>query len=195
MFLPVHGIVQERFKGLDNTIYVHPFGGWGLDRDSLFNLMYGTDWDIYDTTQGPNDMSLLHTTNAFILLPGSTQTIVTITGDPAPPPMDAFMCDALKFAGFYRGDPNDDGECDVSDAIYISNYKLKSGPKPMPFRDQGDVDLSKDGDCDIADAIYIANYKLKSGPPPDDYARFPNEIPFPDQPSMFTVDGFKDLCK
>jgi len=198
MILPAHGIYGERFTGLDNTIYVHPFGGWGLDRDSLYNLMYGVDHKGYNFLMGPNDMSLLHTTNAFTLNPGQTQTIVTLTGDGAPAPMGGFLSDALKFAGFYRGDVDMDCDFDLADGMVIAKtYFGTPGFYNLPFNDQGDVDAN--GMSELADAIRVVNtYFGKTGFPISDiidYPRFPIEIPFPNQGSMFEVDVFNELCK
>jgi len=61
------------------------------------------------------------------------------------------------------GDANCDKSVDVSDIMFIGNYKLKGGPSPNPLY-LGDVNCQ--GGVDLADAIYLANFLFKSGSPP-----------------------------
>jgi len=198
MFVPVAGEPQvERFAAVDNSIYVHPNAGWGWDRDSLWNLMNGDDWNTWDTSQGPYDMSTLHTTEKFSIEPCHTKIIIIIKDSPereAPgyPWYMKHWFTALKFMGFYRGDANCDGSLNLSDVIHIANYYFGKGPKPMPFIDQADANY--DFAVNLSDVILIANYYFGKGPAPIDYGRF-SEMPFGPQPSLFTVPGFKDLGK
>jgi hypothetical protein len=98
----------------------------------------------------------------------------------------------LKWVGFFRGDVDstpgiginlsDRGiGINLSDVIYLANYIIKSGPTPMPFKDQGDVNA--DHAVNLADVIYIANKVIKSGPAPKDYGRWGLQIPV--QNSLF----------
>jgi len=188
LILPVNGIFADRFLGVDNTIYVHPNGGWGWDRDSLWNVMNGPDHGVFNTTQGPNDMSTLITTNAFDLDPGASVDIITWTGEPPPSPMQRYLAFELRFVGFYRGDAHCDGELNLGDAIHIAKYYFGTGIPPQPFSDQGDV--NGDRMVNLADAMHLAHYYLGHGTVPIDYARFPNEIPIEDQESISTEPGY-----
>jgi hypothetical protein len=71
-----------------------------------------------------------------------------------------------KYAGFGRGDVNDDGVIDLNDLVYLSNYAADPGanPGPLPFYHLGDVDA--DGDVDIDDVIRMEQYFFYYGPPP-----------------------------
>jgi len=199
MFVPLVGQPQlERYVAVDNGIYVHPHAGWGWDRDSLWNLMDGADWNTWDTIQGPYDMSTLMTTEPFSLAPSEDKTIIIIKDSPereAPgyPWYMKHWSTALKFMGFYRGDVNNDGRLNVLDFCYLSHYLFTPASPPKPFVDQGDVNA--DGALSLFDLVYLLHYFCLAGPPPIDYPRFPDEIPFPPQPSLFSVDGFDELCK
>jgi hypothetical protein len=63
---------------------------------------------------------------------------------------------------FLRGDPNDDGQCDIDDAIWILNENFRNGPV-APCEDSSDA--NKDGVIDpIVDAAYILAYQFSAGP-------------------------------
>jgi len=63
------------------------------------------------------------------------------------------------------GDVTGDGEINLTDAVYLANYCLKSGLAPDPL-EAGEVNC--DNKIDLSDVIYIANYYLKAGPAPND---------------------------
>jgi aminopeptidase N len=65
-----------------------------------------------------------------------------------------------------RGDCNDDGTVNVSDAVYIINYIFAGGPAPDPLL-SGDPNC--DNDVNISDAVYIINYIFVGGDPPCDW--------------------------
>ncbi len=68
------------------------------------------------------------------------------------------------------GDVNDDGSIDLSDVIYLANYKLKGGdPPPDPICR---ANPNGDGVINLADVIYLANYLLKGGPAPHDCGNY-----------------------
>ncbi len=65
---------------------------------------------------------------------------------------------------FHRGDTNDDGSYDISDAIVILNYifgNISSDPTCLDALDEND-----DGDISIADAIYHFSHLFSGGPEP-----------------------------
>jgi hypothetical protein len=62
-----------------------------------------------------------------------------------------------------RGDVNEDGIVDISDAIFLLNYLYRNGPAPDPL-EIGDV--NGDDLVDLQDAIYLINYLFKNGPSP-----------------------------
>jgi hypothetical protein len=74
-----------------------------------------------------------------------------ITIDPTQDEIDKII--AIN-EGFIRGDANNDGRIDVSDAIFILNWLFLSGDNPLCL-DALDVDDS--GTIDISDSIYLLN--------------------------------------
>jgi hypothetical protein len=81
---------------------------------------------------------------------------------------DAFFQNLAKtvnqFAGFNRGDINNDGTINLADVVALWNMVNASGPGPL-FQHLADVDASG-GAPDNADVLYLANYYFGVGPAP-----------------------------
>ena len=71
---------------------------------------------------------------------------------------------ANKYAGFARGDVNNDDVIDLRDLVRLSRYVAALGPGPEPFLHLGDV--NNDGVVDGADCSYLAAYYFTGGAPP-----------------------------
>ncbi len=69
--------------------------------------------------------------------------------------------DVLPSIPFIRGDSNNDGKVDISDAINTLNY-LYSGTGKADCQDAGDA--NDDGRVDISDAVYTLNYLFQGNP-------------------------------
>jgi len=207
----------DRFLGIDNTTYLHPNAGWGWDRDSLWNVMNGPDWDIWGCTPGlPNDASVIMASDPFSLDPAASHTEAYIfLGDSSadnPQPlcegMTKRMTLALKMKGFFRGDVNMVGcggsiaGLELADAVYLANYLLSGGPAPKPYPNMGDVDGSGAvnpkfpnlGVPNIGDQVYLSKYLISNGAAPVDYPNFQTFCPFPAQPSLFLTYYCFKLC-
>jgi len=78
--------------------------------------------------------------------------------------IDAFAVTSFQCTSWLYGDPNADGEINLSDAVYIVNYVFKGGPPPDP-QASGDADC--DGAVNLGDAIFLINYIFRGGPVPD----------------------------
>jgi hypothetical protein len=63
-----------------------------------------------------------------------------------------------------RGEVNNDGEFDISDAVYLISYIFSGGEAPRPHVGVGDVDCN--GGVEIGDAMYLIAYIFSGGPPP-----------------------------
>ncbi|MCK4655645.1 MAG: hypothetical protein KAT85_01400, partial [candidate division Zixibacteria bacterium] len=70
---------------------------------------------------------------------------------------------ANKWAGYDRGDLNNDGEITLNDLVTLILY-LNGGKAPYPFLYLADVDA--DGDVDYDDAVYFYNFFFEHGPYP-----------------------------
>ncbi len=69
-----------------------------------------------------------------------------------------------KWAGFGRGDVNNDGGVNLADIIYLADY-INFGPGkpgPIPFKHIGDVDASG-GLPNLADVTFLVNYYFNHG--------------------------------
>jgi hypothetical protein len=64
---------------------------------------------------------------------------------------------------FIRGDANDDGMVDVSDAVYCINYVFINGDQPSCL---AAADADDNGEIDLIDAIVILHYQFLGGAPP-----------------------------
>jgi Peptidase family M1 domain/Peptidase M1 N-terminal domain/Dockerin type I domain len=62
-----------------------------------------------------------------------------------------------------RGDCNNDGEVNVSDAVWIVNYVFVGGAPPSPL-EAGDTNC--DSEVNVSDAVHIINYVFVGGPQP-----------------------------
>ncbi len=80
---------------------------------------------------------------------------------------DAFWQNLAKtvnqFAGFNRGDINNDGVVNLADVVALWNMQKAGGPGPL-FQHLADVNA--DGSVTDADITYLANYYFCSGPAP-----------------------------
>ena len=62
---------------------------------------------------------------------------------------------------FVRGDGNNDGGFDVTDAVFVLNSLFLGGPAPGC---QKAADSNDDGELDVADAVYFLNATFLGGP-------------------------------
>ena len=63
----------------------------------------------------------------------------------------------------HRGDANNDGTVNVSDASFINNYLFYGGPPP-PCMNQADA--NNDGQVNVSDSSFILNWLFNGGPAP-----------------------------
>jgi hypothetical protein len=75
-----------------------------------------------------------------------------------------------KYAGFARGDIDNNDLIDLRDLVRLSRYVAGLGNGPVPFKHLGDVD--NDGDVDSADCAYLAAYYFTNGPAPKSAFKF-----------------------
>jgi serine protease len=63
-----------------------------------------------------------------------------------------------------RGDNDNDGHVDITDARYLIAYISDGGPAPQPHK--GVADANCDGSVDISDVVYLIAYIFSGGQPP-----------------------------
>ncbi len=81
---------------------------------------------------------------------------------------------------FVRGDANDDGGVNLSDAIYTLEYLFQGGPVPAC---EDAADVNDDADLNLSDAVYLILHLFVSGAPP--------AAPYPDAGLDPTPDGVR----
>ena len=74
------------------------------------------------------------------------------------------MCFANKFAGFGRGDVNNDCVINLVDLCLLNAYVNCGGQEPYPFEYLGDIDGNPG--IDNGDVTYLFNYLFMGGPLP-----------------------------
>jgi hypothetical protein len=89
--------------------------------------------------------------------------------------------DAPRFA---RGDVNDDGKWNLTDAVAVLSYLFVSGPVPTCLQA---ADSNDDGSLDLTDAVVVLTYLFLGGSPP--------APPFPDCGTDDTLDELSCLSR
>ena len=118
--------------------------------------------DFIDNCPGGSITTSLPSGSTFLV--GSTDIEVTAIDEAGNTTTEFFTVTVEECqASFLRGDTNDDGVYDISDAIYILGYIFSGAAEPtcMDALDEND-----DGQVQIADAIYHFTALFLSGPPP-----------------------------
>ncbi len=87
---------------------------------------------------------------------------------------------------FHRGDPNGDGNCTLSDCLYIINFQFHAGPASDCEKSS---DVNFDDQIDIADAIYLLYFLFFDGPSISD----PGPPPLPCGPGPYVPESPEDL--
>jgi hypothetical protein len=64
---------------------------------------------------------------------------------------------------FHRGDPSDDGEIDITDAILLLAHLFRGGAAPGCLEA---ADADDDGGLNLTDAVFILDFLYLGGPPP-----------------------------
>ena len=64
---------------------------------------------------------------------------------------------------FHRGDPNDDGEVNLTDVISLLDHLFRGGAEPRCLM-AGDSDA--DGVANLTDAVFVLDFLFRGGPPP-----------------------------
>lgn len=89
--------------------------------------------------------------------------ILTITGSSVLPDRIDGTVDFIDSPLFRRGDPNQDGQVNLADAIFLIQYLFNDGPAPACLSA-----ASSNGDnlADLSDAIFLIQYNFNDGSPP-----------------------------
>ncbi|MGE4632768.1 MAG: HYR domain-containing protein [Planctomycetota bacterium] len=123
------------------------------------------DWlepDFIDNCPGGSIATSMASGSTFPV--GSTDVMVTATDEAGNTTTESFTVTVESCeTSFLRGDTNDDGSFDISDAIYILGYVFSGAAEPACL---DALDENDDGFVQIADAIYHFNALFLGGPLP-----------------------------
>ncbi|MCK5126178.1 MAG: hypothetical protein KAR42_07970 [candidate division Zixibacteria bacterium] len=170
---------------LDNATWVYDTGPFGaeapLPAGAVYNLMR-SGW-LFSQYSSPDpdsiavDLSTLITFNVYRMEVSDTIDIIQVisTGKSG---VDDFHDELLKtrqwavnnslYNGYccigMGGDANNDGSCNLGDAVFLISYAFKGGQMP-PCLSEGDANT--DGSVNVGDGVYIIGYCFKGGPTPD----------------------------
>jgi len=78
---------------------------------------------------------------------------------------DIFISKLSSETSYICGDANNDGDVNVSDAVWVVNYVFVGGDPPDPF-EAGDANC--DGEVNVSDAVWIVNWVFVGGNDPCD---------------------------
>jgi hypothetical protein len=90
---------------------------------------------------------------------------------------------------FRRGDCNDDGTVDISDAQFALNWLFLGGPTPGCI---AAANTNGDGEADISDPVYLLSFLFLGGVWPP--APFPDCGPMPEDEAL-TCDTPLESCR
>jgi hypothetical protein len=109
----------------------------------------GTYPVVLENDQGDPPLDNIFVVGGLTILPGLYSGEITLGASPG--------------TQFLRGDVDENGEVDLSDALALVNY-LFTGQATATCLDTLDADDS--GSVDLTDSIYLLNYLFKGGTPP-----------------------------
>jgi hypothetical protein len=180
-----YGSLPMKGSSLDgSTLTSALYSGYGMDLtyldmfpydfpDIFYELVYDCpegDW-CYNLLAAPGsppgDRSMIltagkKTLGAYEGVSGAYVIWYYPTGASVPEIAD-MMKFANKWAGYDRGDLNNDGEITLNDLVTLILY-LNGAKAPYPFSYLADVDA--DGDVDYDDAVYFYDFFFEHGPYP-----------------------------
>jgi len=142
-------------------------GWWGAALEDMGGLFA---WPMFDL---PNDGDEHHLYGAVIGVDATSNDQATIRGE-----IEKTSFKANKWAGFNRGDVNDDGCVDACDLAYLDAYLGGAGIPIFPYDDTesisgGNGDVNVNGITEAGDLMYLFDYLMGFGPPPGGAWRFP----------------------
>jgi outer membrane protein assembly factor BamB len=127
-----------------DTVHVSDLTGGGMIQKVF------SPWNV------GSDSGVVYSITTVILLPEDDNVI-----------NDTLFKEVISVAQFFfiPGDANGDGVINVTDVVYLINYKylVPPGPPPEPWA-AGDVNC--DGTINVTDVVYLINYLFVFGPPP-----------------------------
>ncbi len=156
------------FRGSAYTHYQHKYGSVdGTEPKAVIGIAYTGDmapsgnparvasaW--FSLNQSSQEQEIIISSASY----GPNEFIIV-----SPSPTAPYIPSLTVLPGVYFecGDATDDGAVNILDAVFIINFKYKSGPAPaIP----ASANINGDSSTDILDIVYLINCLYKDGPDP-----------------------------
>ena len=171
---------------LDNPTYIYPSGPYGtaapLPPQVAYTKMNLNGFSTYQGTGDSiaTDLSMLLTFGKYnIGAPGAANDtieaiIVLATGKTGATDFQQSLADGKEWAIAHdliagtccvtAGDANNDGSCNVGDAVFIISYAFRGGAAPVC---PAAADANQDCSVNVGDAVFIISYAFRGGPAPN----------------------------
>jgi len=155
-----------------------PTGGTGFTVGALFSLssnlalppgpdveIVTADYDVLSSAPVGNSPLTFSSSLAPPAPAPPVPVVVSIGEDTVVPTIVNGAVSITESAGveFIRGDVNNSGSIDLSDAILLLGYQFSGGAAPTCL---DSADLNDNGAIDLSDPIYMLSYSFSAGPPP-----------------------------
>ena len=168
---------------LDNATYVYSSGPYAntapMPPQVSYNKMNAMGFSNYTTTKPEStytDLSTLVTFDKYNLAVNDTSEVclVLATVKTGLADLQAAVDDAENFVDVNgicelsccvtAGDANNDGSCNVGDAVFIISYAFRGGAAPVC---PAAADANQDCSVNVGDAVFIISYAFRGGPAPN----------------------------
>jgi hypothetical protein len=167
---------------LEEDPFFRDRGVYQLERVQSISL-HGVTEEIPDIIVRAPDFRLTASSPAIDMADGDQGPELDLAGLPRPQgggyDIGAYEFEVPRPPVFRRGDCNDDGVVDLSDAVCILSRLFLGGPEPSCL---AVTNVNEDAIADLSDAVYLLSHLFLGGPPPP--APFPECGPLPEGESL-----------
>jgi hypothetical protein len=160
--------IINTFETWGNSAAFHGFYDWSQYWDTCYTMLSSPPGAYYFVPNGDEEAHMTFASHDFT--PNETYKIgiahfalYNLTDASTSSEFAWLPVLVNKWAGFGRGDVNDDGAVNLADIIYLAGT-VNGGPGAIPFQHLSDVNA--DNAIDMLDVDYLIDYYFNCGPCP-----------------------------